>query len=154
MPRRFHPSAVQRAFLEALAAGYSVGGAAEAAGIDRATPYRWRHQSIVFAREWDAAWAMGADALEDEALRRAVKGTEKPVFRGGEVVGHVREFSDTMLMQLLKARKPEKYGGGKDAPAAICETELEEAKHDLLRKFRAVADEGTAPALPVVADTD
>jgi len=51
MPRRYTPNAEQKTFLEALAAGYSVTGAAERAGVDRATPYRWRQRSAPFARE-------------------------------------------------------------------------------------------------------
>jgi len=47
--------------------------------------------------------------LEAEAWRRAVEGVEKPVFQGGVQVGVIREFSDSVLMFLLRARKPEVY---------------------------------------------
>ena len=52
---------------------------------------------------------MGTDALEDEALRRAFHGSERPVFQGKELVGYVRDYSDTLLIFMLKARRPEKY---------------------------------------------
>ncbi len=45
-----------------------------------------------------------------EAVRRAVEGTEKPVYQQGRLVGHVQEYSDTLLIFLLKGRRPEKYG--------------------------------------------
>jgi len=82
---------------------------------------------------------------------RAVKGTKKPVFRGGEVVGHTTEFSDSMLMQLLKARKPEKYGGAKDT-APTQDMDIEGARDELFRKFRAVAEPGEATGVPDVTD--
>ena len=47
--------------------------------------------------------------LEDEARRRALQGVEKPVFREGRQVGTVTEYSDTLLIFLLKARRPEKF---------------------------------------------
>ena len=53
--------------------------------------------------------------MELEARRRAVKGTDKPVFQRGEQVGTIREYSDTLLMFLLKANKPEKFRDNFDA---------------------------------------
>jgi len=48
-------------------------------------------------------------ALEQEAHRRAVEGVLEPVFYKGELVEHVRKFSDVLLIVLLKANAPEKY---------------------------------------------
>jgi hypothetical protein len=47
--------------------------------------------------------------MEQEAIRRGQHGVEKPVFQGGKEVGAVREFSDTLLIFMLKSRKPETY---------------------------------------------
>ena len=47
--------------------------------------------------------------LEAEALRRALKGTEKPVYQNGKQVGAIREYSDLLLIFLLKARRPTVY---------------------------------------------
>ncbi len=90
MPRMTRATRKKR-FLAALAAGHSVKTAADAAGIARQTVYRWRQEDEDFARAWDDAVEDGTDLLEDEALRRALEG------------------SDTMLIFLLKARRPEKY---------------------------------------------
>lgn len=49
------------------------------------------------------------DDMELEAKRRAFKGTLKPVYQGGEKVGEIREYSDTLAIFLLKAHRPEKY---------------------------------------------
>lgn len=124
----------QTLFLEALARGVSVAAAAEAAGVTRSTVSRWRQQDSGFRREWQAAEEAGTDAIEDEALRRAVSGTDKPVFRGGEIVGHVKDYSDAMLTMLLKARRPERYattklGGEHDI------LDLQGARDALERKF-------------------
>lgn len=47
--------------------------------------------------------------MEAEAFRRGVKGTEKPVFHQGVECGRIREYSDTLLITLLKANRPAKY---------------------------------------------
>ncbi|WP_374764277.1 helix-turn-helix domain-containing protein [Yunchengibacter salinarum] len=96
-------------FLDALANGLSVSGAARMAGVSRQALYRLRARDDAFRAAWADGLASGADRIEDEAVRRAVDGVEKPVFRGGQIVGHVRDYSDTMLMFLLKARRPDRY---------------------------------------------
>ena len=87
----------------------SATGAAARAGISRRTVYDWREGDAEFARAWDTAVDAGTDRLEDEALRRAAKGTLRPVYQGGKRVGTVREYSDTLLIFSLKGRRPEKY---------------------------------------------
>lgn len=81
--------------------------------------YRWRESDPDFAAAWDKAKAAGIEALEDEALRRAFEGTDKPVFYLGAEVGTIREYSDTLAIFLLKGAKPEKY------------RERTETKHDV-----------------------
>ena len=49
------------------------------------------------------------ELLEAEARRRAAMGVEEPVFYKGQVVGHIRKYSDNLLMFLLKAHWPEKF---------------------------------------------
>jgi hypothetical protein len=59
---------------------------------------------------WDDAVEVGTQRLEDEAIRRATEGWEEPVYQRGELVGHVRRYSDALLMFLLRGRRPEVYG--------------------------------------------
>ena len=106
----------REAFLTALASGASVTKACEAAGIGRATAYLWREGDAAFAAAWTVALEGGADLLEDEARRRAVDGVEKPVVAMGKVAKNddgsvlkVREYSDTLLAMLLKAKRPGEY---------------------------------------------
>ena len=73
------------------------------------TAYRWREEDAEFAAEWERAKAIGLDALEDEALRRAFEGVEVPVLHKGQTVATVRNYSDTLAIFLLKGGKPEKY---------------------------------------------
>ncbi len=96
-------------FLEVLAETANVSKAAKAIKMARQYMYQVREQDEEFAAAWDEAVKLGTSALEDEAVRRAKDGTLKPVFYRGEKVGSVREYSDTLLIFLLKARDPEKY---------------------------------------------
>lgn len=96
-------------FLSSLAEYGNVSKAADLARLDRATLYRKRGEDEAFSAEWDKALAIGVEALEDEAKRRAYEGWDEPVFHEGIVCGAKRKFSDTLLIVLLKAHKPEKY---------------------------------------------
>lgn len=99
----------EKKFLAALSRGVSVGGAAIEAGLSRSTVYEWRAADAAFAARWNAAVEAGTDALEDEARRRAFLGVETPVHYGGKKIGDIRKYSDTLLMFLLRARRPETY---------------------------------------------
>ncbi len=128
----------RQAFLEALAETASVSRAAEASGIVRTRWYACRRRDSAFAAAWDEALDQGSDALEDEAVRRALEGVEKPVFRGNEVVGYLREYSDRLLILMLKARRPERFkerGSGE-----VCATvTIEGARDELARRLDRLA---------------
>lgn len=96
-------------FLDVLAETANVSLAAQAAGIHRRTAYVWKDKNAQFAKAWAEAEEKAADTLEEEARRRAVEGVQEPVFYQGQEVGQVRRHSDTLLIFLLKARRPEKY---------------------------------------------
>jgi hypothetical protein len=96
-------------FLASLRRMGNVSRALKAAGVGRQTAYDHRDRDPNFARQWAEALEQAADWLEREAWRRAVKGTDRPVFQQGGRVGTVRDYSDTLLIHLLKAHKPEKY---------------------------------------------
>lgn len=83
--------------------------AAKKAKVPRSNIYEWLKNDPEFKMKFDEACEVAIGALEDEAVRRAHEGTVKPVFQGGKKVGLVREYSDTLLIVLLKARSPEKY---------------------------------------------
>src|SRR5690606_15500082 len=82
---------------------------ARRAKIARQTVYDWLESDKEFKGRFDKAVKIGLGVLEDEATRRAVEGVLKPVYQKGKKVGTVREYSDTLLIVLLKAQAPEKY---------------------------------------------
>jgi len=91
-PRLNRRASKREAFLKALERIPAVTYACKSAKISKDTAYRWRKDAPVFAARWDALVAQGLPMLEDEALRRAMMG------------------SDTMLIFLLKALDRAKYG--------------------------------------------
>lgn len=114
--KRIRPNRKKQAFLDALAQGATMSGAANAAGVARTTAYGWRNEDQNFASAWDEAFRLGASALEDEAYRRAVTGVRRPVGRTVafsldpfETTAHTVEYSDRLLITLLKARDPERF---------------------------------------------
>lgn len=78
-------------FLAALRSNGTVFSACQAAGIGRTAAYEWRAADESFRAAWDEALEDATDQLEHEAVRRATDG------------------SDTLLIFLLKANRPEKY---------------------------------------------
>lgn len=83
---------------------------AAVAGVDPSTVTRWRADDEIFAKmEGHAHDAFVENVLEKEAIRRAVVGVEKPVYQQGEMVGTVREYSDTLLIFMMKGERPGKY---------------------------------------------
>lgn len=108
VPEKFTAEARAK-FLAALAKYGFVARAARFAGIDRETARRARKSDESFAKAWDAALADYIEDLEQEADRRAYKGTLRPVFHKGVKCGVIRDFSDTLLIFRLKALKPDVY---------------------------------------------
>lgn len=96
-------------FLEAFAKTGLVIAAAKAVGIDRTTAYRERQANEDFALAWADIEEWTTEEMEQEARRRAVLGVKEPVYNRGQLVGHVRKYSDTLLIFLLKGRKPGMY---------------------------------------------
>lgn len=96
-------------FLYLLSAGYSVAAAANQIGIGRQTAYVWRAGDPDLADRWSAAIETGTDILEDEARRRALEGVAEPIHYQGKLVTTVQKYSDTLLIFLLKGRRPDKF---------------------------------------------
>lgn len=98
-----------KAFLTALADSGIVRQSCETAQVSRSYVYDVRRADPQFAAAWDEAIDDACDRLVKEAHRRAVKGVKVPIYQGGKLVGHKREYSDTLLMFLLKAWRPEVF---------------------------------------------
>lgn len=97
-------------FLDALlASAGNVSHACRAVDLARRTIYEHRDLDSDFAQAWDDVIQQVADTMEREAYRRAVEGVNKPVFQQGREVGSIREYSDTLLIFMLKGARPDKY---------------------------------------------
>ena len=99
----------QAAFLAAFAEHATVAAAAKAADVGRRTHYYWLEADEEYAARFKDVEEGVTEALEAEARRRAQVGVEEPVFYQGERVDMIRRYSDTLLIFLLKARRPEVY---------------------------------------------
>jgi hypothetical protein len=104
-------------FLKALSRCPNVSAAAEAAGISRQYAYRIRDEDPDFAAAWQDAVDQSTDSLVGECYRRARDGVTKPVFQGGQHVGDVQEYSDTLAIFLLKSHRRAVYGDKMDLNA-------------------------------------
>ena len=138
---------VKGSFLEALARRGTVKAACEEVGITRYEAKKERATDPEFDRLWSEAIEEVADLLEAEAMRRAVGGYEtKTVVRrrekkemrkdeaggsgsvSGEVEGEVEQicqkYSEGLLILLLKANRPDKFGGRMIAVDANFESDI------------------------------
>lgn len=104
------PPGWQEAFLALLRETGNVSAAARAAGTCRSRCYEWRRRDQAFANAWADALEEAADRLEMEAFRRAVDGVGEDRFFQGRAVGEVTRYSDSLLMFLLRARRPGRFG--------------------------------------------
>lgn len=92
----------------------SVDWAASQCGVSPSAVRAYRREHERFdLRIKDAELTFKA-RLENAAVGRAVDGVRKPVFYKGEIVGHVQEYSDSLLQTLLKANMRNKYGDKTD----------------------------------------
>ena len=106
----------QKRFLEAFEVSCSIQKAARWANIHRQTHYDWLRKDATYPARFAEARERATQTLEDEAVRRAVEGVRRPVlYRGkqvyiqGEPLFDI-EYSDQLLIRLLEAYNPEKYG--------------------------------------------
>lgn len=99
----------KRAFLVAYAECGNISQAARESGVIRNNHYLWIQDDESYARAFAEATDIAGDHLESEARRRAIEGVRKPIFQGGKQVGEQLEYSDTLLIFLMKGARPEKY---------------------------------------------
>lgn len=95
----------QRAFLVEFEHNGNVTRSCERVGVARSTVYEEWMPQAEFKAAFDYASEGATDLLEDEARRRAVDGVSKPVYQGGKKVGIVQEYSDSLLMFLLRGKR-------------------------------------------------
>ena len=128
MARRQNPGTLvdgltqkQKAFIEAFAVTGTIIGAARASGTTPSLHYQALRSpnAELYRFHFERAKEQAADYLESEAVRRAVDGDviKKFTGKGDPIIDPEtgkqyteRKRSDALLMFLLKAMKPERYG--------------------------------------------
>lgn len=103
------PEILKKRFLELYENVGSISKTCDMLGMVRRTLYHWKQQDPEFLKLFEEADVRALGLLEDEAIRRAMFGIDKPVYQGGKLAGFTKEYSDTLLIVLLKARAPHKY---------------------------------------------
>lgn len=96
-------------FLDAYRQTGIVTSAAQTAGMSTSAVYDWVVGHPAAREQMAQAREEAYDTLERVALQRATVGNREPVYYQGEVVGHVNKPSDTLLIFLLKAARPERF---------------------------------------------
>ena len=104
-------------FLELLAKTFSVSAAAQGAGIDRSSVYDHRKKDPDFAAQWDTALAQAIDGLEAAAYKRAA------------------QTSDTLLIFLLKTRRPDLYRDRQDVTTTTMAINYADLTDDQLQRI-------------------
>jgi hypothetical protein len=121
----------ENTFLRELARTGNVTAACASAGVGRTTAYEHAERHPDFQEAWKQALEAACDALELEARRRAHDGVDAPVIYRGQLCGTwvdaqgrpvaegtvgatlvpltTRKYSDSLLMFLLKAHRPDKF---------------------------------------------
>jgi hypothetical protein len=100
---------LQDRYLEGIRQFGTLVHACHLAHVSPHSVYLWRETDDTFVFREKEAQEHLTQALEREALRRAFEGFDRPVFQRGQLVGHERVFSDSLMTTLLKARRPDKY---------------------------------------------
>ena len=99
----------KRAMIRSLAITGIVARAAKAAGVARCTHYEWLKSDQAYAKAVEDAMVEAVDALETEAIRRAVAGVSEPFMHGGEIIRDEQgrpllrhKYSDMLLIFLFE----------------------------------------------------
>lgn len=119
-PKRGQPSRtvsqraqLKHAFLESYKLWANISFACETAGVARRDVYNWQETDQDFVLAMRQAGEAATERLEKEAWRRATEGSPytRTSYYRGEPVGtdHKIEYSDQLMMLLLRARRPDLY---------------------------------------------
>lgn len=138
-------------FFATLAKTGQVTHASDVAKIDRRYAYRLRESDAEFAERWDQALETYADAIEAAAYQRAVEGTDKGVYYLGDLVATEKQYSDSLLALMLKAKRRREYGdqskmeltGADGGPVKVEESPTQIARELLFAISTAMRNAGT-----------
>jgi hypothetical protein len=109
MPTVVDCSVHQSRFLAAFAESASVAKAARWARISRTAHYNWMALDPTYPPRFAEAQRRAVRSLEDEAVRRGREGVRRAVYHKGKIVGYETEYSDSLLLAVLRANDPGKF---------------------------------------------
>jgi hypothetical protein len=157
-------------FLTVYGEHFNIRRACREIGRARSSVYHALGTNPEFKAAFDALRRNMADDLLAEAYRRAHDGVEKPVFgalgnnEGSGEIGRVTEYSDSVLIKMLSALRPEFRAQvdvtNSDGSLQLTETQIMGRLESLLALARARRDRGEVidaeivevPALPKPED--
>jgi hypothetical protein len=104
----------QRAFLEALAITGKVNDSAYVVGYKNPSfLYKLRNEDEDFREAWDLALQDAGHSILDHAVTMARDGVVKEIRYRGAVIGHETQYSERLIMFLLKGLMPEKFANNR-----------------------------------------
>lgn len=107
--KRFSP-ADKRAILETIAASGNLKSSIASLGFSPTTLDKARKADPQFDEAVRMSLAKANLELEQEARRRAVTGVKRKKYYKDQEIGEEIEYSDRLLMFLMQATDPDKYG--------------------------------------------
>lgn len=78
--------------------------------VARSDVFNWRRDDPEFLAAFKEAEEESIEHLEAEAFRRAKEGVREGIYHRGKRVGYVLRYSDKLLLAMLRARNPGKWG--------------------------------------------
>ena len=132
----------QARFLRAYTTGFPTAkSAAKRAKVGRTSHIRWLATDPEYAERFNQLRADRVEEFEAEAARRAVTGVTRPITVAGESV-EITEYSDSLLMFILKAEAPEKYRERQEVKGTDDLNEWAE----IIKRSRELSKESAGPA--------
>lgn len=127
----------RNSFLREMRRSANVSRACDEAKVTRGEAFALRAADPDFRTAWDEAECGAFDDLEEEVLRRARDGVDKPVYFGGKVCGTSRLYNDALAVEILKDRRGRLNGRDAESEADRLGQSPLEVIEERLRRFEA-----------------
>ena len=136
------PLSWMRPFVLQLRKNVTLETAAAYVGRHRKTVNKWQRKLPRFREVVQEAREMIIDNLEQSALDRAVNGWLEPVYYKGDIVGHIRKFSDALTIFMLKCWRSDRYAIDRQADGV---GSIEERAHEVQKAVAFILQSGGPP---------
>jgi hypothetical protein len=99
----------QDAFLTLVGEGWPPSRAAKQIRVKLSTIESRKSRDKAFAEAYRLSRLAGSEIVLEEMHRRGVEGFMEPVYYQGNVVGHIRKYSDRALSDLARGLRPDMF---------------------------------------------